>query len=125
VRLPDRSHGRPLLPPSARRSFYFAFDHNDRIFENAAHRDAVTAEILKRVAAEDAKRWHPPGYVPGVTADGSALAVSVHWVHCNYHGKPAWAHSDATMAAFKEGADYAFRTNDDTAFPTRGDWVDV
>lgn len=68
---------------------------------------------------------HPPGYVTGVTADSSALYMTVHWVHCNFNGKPAWAHSDAVMAAYKEGADYAFRPNDDTRFPSRPDWIDV
>lgn len=73
---------------------------------------------------ENEKRWHPDGYVPGSTVDGSTLLVSIHWVHCNYAGKPAWAHSDAVMASFVEGADYAIRMNDDTAFPTVGDWAD-
>ena len=65
--------------------------------------------------AEDAKRWHPPGYTrpPSVTPEGkiaidnlealavdnSALIVSVHWVHCDYASKPSWAHSDAIVAA--------------------------
>jgi len=50
---------------------------------------------------QDAKRWHPPGYVPGVTVDGSTLVATLHWVHCNYAGKPSWAHSDAVSAGFK------------------------
>jgi hypothetical protein len=45
-------------------------------------------------------------------------------VHCDFAGKPAWAHSDAVIAAFKEGADFAYRCNDDSAFPTTPDWVD-
>ncbi len=103
--------------------FYFAFDHNDGAYEKAANRDAVSAMYVAAFAAEDAKRWHPQGSQPGVI-DGSRLVVSVHWVHCDYSGKPSWAHSDAVVAAYKEGADYAYRSNDDSAFPSNPDWGD-
>ena len=46
-------------------------------------------------------------------------------VRCNYTGKPAWAQNDAVVAAFKEGADYVLRTNDDSQLPTRRDWVSI
>ena len=113
----------PARPPL--RSFYFAYDHNDRAYERAEVRAAISARYAAALAVEDAKRWHPPGYVPGVTVDASTLVASVHWVHCDYTGKPAWAHSDAIMAAYREGADFAMRTNDDTRFPELTlDWVD-
>jgi len=110
------------LPSPCR--FYFAFDHNDPVYESAAWRAKIEAEATRMFAEENAKRWHPDGYVAGETVDGSTLLVSIHWVHCNYAGKPAWAHSDAVMAAFREGADYVIRMNDDTAFPTVKDWAD-
>lgn len=84
--------------------------------EGAAH--ALFAE-------EDARRWHPADYVAGSTIDGSTVLASVHWVLCPYEGRPAWAQSDAVVAAFREGADYALRTNDDTEAPARRDWADV
>lgn len=46
-------------------------------------------------------------------------------VSCNYTGKPAWAQNDAAVAAFKEGADYVLRTNDDTVLPSRKDWLTI
>ena len=103
--------------------FYFAYDHNDPVFESPAERAKIEQEFNRQLQAENAKRWHPEGWKEG-DIDGSTLIVTLHWVHCNYAGKPAWAHSDAVIAAFKEGADYAFRTNDDTQFPVQKDWVD-
>lgn len=120
--IPHRFIPVPLpLPPC---SFYFAFDHNDPIFENADMRSKIEAEAQRMFKEENERRWHPEGHVPGSTVDGSTLLMSIHWVHCNYAGKPAWAHSDAVMAAYVEGADYAIRMNDDTAFPTVKDWAD-
>lgn len=49
----------------------------------------------------------------------------VQWVYCNYTGKPAWAQNDAAQAAFKAGADYIYRTNDDTIFPVQKNWTSV
>lgn len=103
--------------------FYFAYDHNDPVYENAANRDAIAAAYTVAVAEENSKRWHPDGAVAGAV-DGSTVVVSVHWVHCEYAGKPGWAHSDAVIASVKEGADYIYRSNDDTEFPKAGDWVD-
>ena len=103
---------------------YLGFDHNDAIFESATWRSAVESEFARLVAAEDAARPHPPNYVPGTTVDSSTLLLSLHWVHCDFAGKPSWAHSDAVMAAYKEGADYVFRSNDDTQCPDQPDWVD-
>lgn len=94
------SHTKQAVFAPFRRShfcrWYFAYDHNDRVFENEAHRRSLTAMILRTVEAEDARRWHPPGYSrpPSVGPDGhilidnpeilaidnSALVVSVHWV---------------------------------------------
>lgn len=51
--------------------------------------------------------------------------MDVIWVLCNYTGKPAWAQNDAAMAAFNGGADYVFRTNDDTSLPSRKDWISI
>jgi len=104
--------------------FYLAFDHNDRVYESAAWRDKVEEFANRLFAEEDARRPHTPGYVPGATIDNSTLLMSLHWVHCPHSAKPAWAHSDASIAAVKEGADYVYRTNDDTAFPAAQDWVD-
>jgi len=74
-------------------------------------------------AAENARRWHPPGATGGAV-DGSTLLYSMHWVHCDFAAKPSWAHSDAAMAATIEGADYIYRSNDDSEFPKVGDWAD-
>lgn len=114
----------PTAQPNHVYRFYLAFDAVDPIFGDASIRQRVEAAAQELFAAEDARRWHPEGYVPGRTVDGSTLLMSIHWVRCEYAGKPAWAHSDAIMAAFREGADYAFRTNDDTAFPAQPDWAD-
>lgn len=54
----------------------------------------------------------------------AALDVKVCWVLCEYSGKPSWAHNDAMMAAFLHGADYGYRTNDDSMFPKEHNWVE-
>jgi hypothetical protein len=114
----------PVAQPWHIYRFYLAYDHNDPIYEQEVHRKAVEAEILRQVEEENRKRWHPEGWKQG-DVDASTLVVTVHFVHCNYAGKPAWAHSDAMMTGFKEGADYGFRTNDDTQLPSRPDWADL
>lgn len=56
----------------------------------------------------------------------AAVAVCLYYysqVSCPYTGKPAWAQNDAAVAAFKEGADYVLRTNDDTQLPANSSWV--
>ena len=103
--------------------FYFAYDHNDPVYEKEENRAMIETVYAEALKIEDAQRWHPAGSVPGVI-DGSRLVISIHWVHCEYSGKPGWAHSDAVIAAVKEGADYVYRTNDDTEFPHTLDWVD-
>jgi hypothetical protein len=113
----------PCLAACARR-FYFAFDDVDPVYNQTHWRNAVEAAISNAIAAEDAKRWHPDNYTLG-SIDPSALLVSVHWVSCDYTHKPAWAQSDAVMAAYKEGADYVLRINDDTQLPSRKDWVEA
>ena len=123
--LPSRLAHPFFLPLRAARRFYLAYDHTDVIYEDAAMRAKIEAAAQALIAEEDARRWHPPGYAPGASIDGSTLLVSIHWVHCPYAGKPAWAHGDAVAAAFREGADYAMRMNDDTAAPVRKDWVDA
>ena len=70
----------------------------------------LTIDAGIQTAAENALRWHPPGAAAGAL-DGSTVVVSLHWVHCDYSGKPGWAHSDAVIAAVKEGADYVYRSN--------------
>lgn len=113
----------PTFQPQHVYRFYFAYDFDDSTFKEAKNREAINAIFAEKVAAEDAKRWHPPNSRPGVI-DGSRLVVSVHWVRCDFSGKPSWAHSDAVVAAYKEGADYVFRTNDDSTAPKTPDWVD-
>lgn len=113
----------PTAQPHYVYRFYFAFDHNDPVYEVKENRDALAAMYAERVAEEDALRWHPPG-LGAKAIDGSRLVVSMHWVHCDYSGKPGWAHSDAAVAAVREGADYVYRTNDDSEFPKIGDWLD-
>ena len=109
---------------SRRCRFYFAYDHNDATYEREVVRQAIEAAFARAFSDENARRWHPPGYVAGTTVDSSTLVGTLHWVHCNYNGKPSWAHSDAIMAAYREGADYAMRTNDDTRLPVQEDWID-
>ena len=118
----------PTAQPHHAYRFYFAFDHNDRVFEQAQWRDAISQMYAEAFAAEDARRWHPEGgagLAPGGGGDGSRLSGSVHWVHCDYASKPGWAHSDAVVAAYREGADYVFRTNDDSKFPDERAWADM
>lgn len=113
----------PTAQPWHRYRFYFAFDHNDPVYEKAEYRTAIEALFARAFDEENKKRWHPSGH--DVTRiDGSTLVHSVHWVHCDYSGKPSWAHSDAVMAAYKEGADYVYRSNDDSKFPEIQDWID-
>jgi hypothetical protein len=113
----------PTAQPHHIYRFYFAYDHNDPVFEKEVWRSEVERIYAEGFAAEDAKRWHPEGSVAG-KIDGSRLVFSVHWVHCDYSGKPSWAHSDAVLAAYKEGADYTYRSNDDSRFPGALDWAD-
>jgi len=114
----------PSAQPHHSYRFYFAFDHNDPVYEVEANRAALAELYAEAFAAEDALRWHPAGYSREAHLDGSSLLASVHWVHCDYSGKPGWAHSDASVAAVLEGADYVYRSNDDSEFPRQGDWVD-
>ena len=114
----------PTAQPHHIYRFYFAFDHNDPIYESETWRAAIVKAFYALLATEDATRWHPPNYVAGTTIDASRLIATLHFVHCDYSSKPSWAHSDAIMAAYKEGADYAFRSNDDTRCPEATDWVD-
>ena len=122
---PQRRAATPPVPLFLARSFYLAYDHTDPIYEDATMRGKIEAAAQALFAEEDARRWHPPGYAAGASIDGSTLLASLHWVHCPYAGKPAWSHGDAVAAAFREGADYAMRMNDDTAAPVRRDWVDA
>ena len=74
----------PAIAPSLCR-VYIAFDEDDRVYGVQSLRDAVDEYVSQAVAAEDAKRWHPRGYRPGVTVDHTTLLVTVHWVserHC-------------------------------------------
>lgn len=105
--------------------FYFAYDHDDPILSGPSARDKIQARFAALVAYEDTRRWHPRGYVQGNSIDPSSLIASMHWVRCNYSGKPSWAHSDAVMAAYKDGADYAMRVNDDTGLPVTPDWLET
>ncbi len=114
----------PTAQPHHLYRFYFAYDHNDPVYEVAANRQALSALYEEGFAGEDALRWHPAGSSSAGVVDGSRLRASVHWVHCDYSGKPGWAHSDASVAAVREGADYVYRSNDDSKFPEQGDWVD-
>jgi hypothetical protein len=116
----------PVAQPHFNYRFYFAFDHNDRVYEDETNRREISDRILQLVKQENEKRPHPSDYkLREGNVQASDLHVSVHWVHCNYNGKPSWAHNDAAIAAFKEGADYVYRTNDDSMFPERVDWLDV
>ena len=93
------------------------------MFEQEQWRAAITQLFAEGFAAEDATRWHPEGATGAL--DASRLTHSVPWVHCDYAGKPSWAHSDAVVAAYREGADYAYRTNDDSKFPEERAWADI
>lgn len=115
----------PTAQPHHLYRFYFAYDHNDRIYERQDYRDKISQMYADSFKVEDGKRWHPEGYSYEGPADSSRLLYSVHWVHCDFASKPSWAHTDAIMAAYKEGADYAYRTNDDTKFPELKYWADM
>jgi hypothetical protein len=95
--------------------FYFVYDSVDPFYSRGDVRDAV-ADRLEAAVDHWAKtlRKLPAG----------SLVVSVHWVEVPYTGKPAWAQSDGVVVAYKEGADYAYRTNDDSYFPVRSGWMD-
>ena len=115
----------PTAQPNHLYRFYFAYDHNDRIYEKQEYRDRISQIYAESFKEEDGKRWHPAGYTYDGPVDSSRLLFSVHWVHCDFASKPSWAHTDAVMAAYKEGADYAYRTNDDTKFPEVKYWADL
>lgn len=115
----------PTAQPHHVYRFYFAYDHNDRIYEKQEYRDRISQIYAESFKAEDGRRWHPEGYSYDGPVDATRLLFSVHWVHCDFASKPSWAHTDAIMAAYKEGADYAYRTNDDTKFPEVKFWADL
>jgi hypothetical protein len=102
---------------------YVAYDFDDPFYSHDASRMKVHQEFDRLVQAEDTIRWHPTGYTAG-SIDYSTIIITLHWVKCNYNKRPAVAHSDAMIAAYREGADYALRINDDTSLPTAADWVD-
>lgn len=79
--------------------FFFAYDYTDALYSKTQVRTSINGAF-----------------------SGHA---HVHWVICNYSGKPAWAQNDAANAAFKAGADYIYRTNDDTVFPVQKNWTSV
>lgn len=97
--------------------FYFAYDLVDSVFSNRKHQRDVGIFFSSAIAAENRRREL------GSHLDRQAINIETHWVPCNYTGKPAWAQNDAACQAFSDGADYIFRTNDDTEFPQRHGWL--
>lgn len=87
--------------------FYFAYDDADPFFNDELKRNLVDLEFKHEATKTTNQR----------------LQVETHWVECNYTGKPAWAQNDAALAAFRDGAEYVFRTNDDTALPLK--WTSI
>jgi hypothetical protein len=65
---------------------FLAYDEVDPVFGKTSVRAAVDAVLQQALAAEDGKRWHPPGYQHGSTIDPSALLVSLDWVSLTVWG---------------------------------------
>lgn len=88
---------------------YFAYDTVDEFYSRYDIREKLSLAIL------DSARRSPTA---------SNISLGVYWLSCSYTGRPAWSQSDGVIAAYRDGADYAYRTNDDSIFPARTDWVD-
>lgn len=104
----------PTAQPQYEYRFYFAYDTTDPVYNKTSLRDEVTNSFNHMVSTEAQKR-----------GPSTCLHVELYWVHCNYSGKPSWAHNDAVLAAYNEGADYVLRINDDTEMPLRLDWLEA
>lgn len=100
-------------------SFYLAFDESDPAFGDPNLRDRVSDHFSIAFEREFSKRF------PSTSTQKRRHRYNLVWVQCNYTGKPAWSQNDAAMAAFYDGADYIFRTNDDTLLPNQSDWTSV
>ena len=89
--------------------FYFAYDHNDTVFNDdrlaTAFKDAFR-QIVRSKCPKNVMR-------------------SVRLVRCReYAGKPTWAQNDAMMEAYLDNFEYFYRINDDTRFYTKG-WTEA
>jgi len=82
--------------------FYLAHDDNDQFFSRPALRESFVA-VFRHLVEQKCPR---------------DLTVGLHLVHCDHHGRPAWAQNDAMLEAYLDGADYFYRINDDTVFVT-------
>ena len=89
-------------------SFYFAYDFNDRFFNNHTKLQTWKNKLTSFAS-------HKCNHL-GV--------IDVKLIKCNYSGKPAWAQNDAMMAAYRDRRDFFYRVNDDTVM-TSSNWTHI
>ncbi len=75
--------------------FYLAFDVNDRVF---ASNDLATS-FKRTFTTETSTLCERP----------RGVRTSLHLVHCDHTGSPAWAQNDAMLEAYIDHADYYYR----------------
>ncbi|CAH1794509.1 unnamed protein product [Owenia fusiformis] len=93
--------------------FYFAHDYNDTFFIGDAAYERFN-EIFNGVL-KNRSECHK--------FEDIEKAINVHFVKCQYSGKPAWAQNDAMMAAHADNMTFFYRINDDTILQTSG-WTE-
>ncbi|ELT90983.1 hypothetical protein CAPTEDRAFT_222571 [Capitella teleta] len=86
--------------------FYLAYDHVDTAFSNATLVQAFHTHFKAKADALCSKEV--------------AASLSLHFVQCSHHKKPAWAQNDAMMEAFMDNVDYFYRVNDDSDLKSVG-----
>jgi len=90
--------------------FYFAYDYNDPVFNNAGLLSAFQKTFANKMRE---------------LCDGPRrIRTSIHMVQCSHMGKPTWAQNDAMLEAYIDHVDYYYRVNDDTVMTT-GAWVEA
>ena len=84
--------------------FFFAYDSVDLFFKNSSNKD-IFVETVKEFFEEECSARH-------------IVVSDVNTVVCLHSGKPAWAQSDAMMAAYLHNHHYYHRLNDDSKLQT-------
>jgi hypothetical protein len=93
-------------------NFYFGYDHTDSIYSNSAAQARI--EYLLQAEVDKHADHIPPNVV-----------LTVSWKKCDYEKKPAWAQNDAMVLGWQDGMQYGYRSNDDSRYPDRSDWLEV
>lgn len=101
-------------------TIYVAYDTVDAILHDpklrAAFTDTYYAYVISRPECSGLRKtqlvWHACNYTGEADVTRCVLAAGPN------AGSPAWSQNDAVMMAYRNGADYIYRVNDDTQLLT-------